>query len=110
MSNYLNVDVDRFAATFKALSNPQRLRLFLRLADCCRSESGPCCGPEETSRCVGEVGRDLGLAASTISHHLKELARADLIRMQRKGRTIQCWVEPDTLRNLAEFFEDEPSE
>jgi ArsR family transcriptional regulator len=55
-------------------------------------------------RCVGELGRDLSIAPSTVSHHLKELRTAGLIHMERRGQSIECWVEPDTLGTLSEFF------
>jgi ArsR family transcriptional regulator len=55
-------------------------------------------------RCVGEIGRDLSVSPSTVSHHLKELRDAGLIRAQRRGQKIECWVDPDVLNELAQFF------
>jgi ArsR family transcriptional regulator len=106
MSNSLIIDSERFAGCFRALSNPHRLRLFLRLAACL--PEGGTCADEDMRRCVGDLGKDLGVAASTVSHHLKELRQAGLIHMERKGQSIECWVEPDTLRMLSEFFEIAP--
>lgn len=103
MSNYLT-DVDRIAERFRALGNPQRLRLFLRLAECCRPGEA-CCDVDSERRCVGEIGADVNVAPPTVSHHLKELRRAGLIHMERNGRNIECWVEPETLRDLAHFFD-----
>lgn len=54
--------------------------------------------------CVGDLGDGLGLAPSTISHHLKELRRAGLIRMERAGRHVECWADPEALARLSEFF------
>jgi ArsR family transcriptional regulator len=92
---------------FKALSNPNRLRIFMRLISCCQpgtiaqiSES-----PDAAScACVGDLGRDLGIVASTISHHIKELRQAGLIRMERRGQKIECWIDPTTLKALQAFF------
>jgi len=109
MSNYLNIDPVRAAAAFRALGNPQRLRLFLRLMECC-APGATCCDtgePDSERRCVGEIGCDLEVAPSTVSHHLKELRSAGLIHMERKGRNIECWVDPGTLRTLAAFFAPE---
>jgi ArsR family transcriptional regulator len=97
-----NTQLDGFAGIFKALGNSHRLSIFLRLARCCCP--GEISTDEEMRACVGELGRDLGLAASTVSHHLKELRRAELIRMERAGQTVECWVEPKTLEALAGFF------
>jgi ArsR family transcriptional regulator len=44
------------------------------------------------------------IAPSTLSHHLKELNRAGLVQMQRRGKQVECWVEPATLEELAAFF------
>jgi len=103
MSNYQTNDVQQLAEVFKALSNPHRLSIFTRLADCCTPAA--VCGSEEQMRaCVGELGKDLGIVASTVSHHIKELRRAGLIRLERKGQKIECWVDPSTLETLREFF------
>jgi ArsR family transcriptional regulator len=57
-------------------------------------------------RCVGGLGRDLGLAPSTVSHHIKELREAGLIRVERRGQNIHCWIDSDVVRSLADFFEE----
>lgn len=91
---------------FKALSSPQRLRMFVRLAT-----AGGACGPRRgasdgaTYCCATEAGADLGLAASTVSHHLKELRLAGLVEVARRGRQIDCRVRGDAVRDLASFFE-----
>jgi len=91
------------ADMFKALSNPHRLTLFSRLMSCC--VPGTKCSPSAAVRyCVGELGDGLDIAPSTLSHHLKELNRAGLVNMERRGKNIECWVEPDVLDNLASFF------
>ena len=90
---------------FKALANPQRLRIFLRLASCCAPS---CCSGDaaKVRRCAGEVGADLGLAASTVSHHLKELRQAGLMRIQRRGQKVECWLAAEALDALRSFFGD----
>ena len=102
MSNFRTNDTERFAEMFKALSNPNRLSIFLRLASCC--VPGTTCSDAGECECVGELGKDLGLAPSTVSHHIKELHRAGLIRMERRGQNVECWVDPETLNVLAMFF------
>jgi ArsR family transcriptional regulator len=107
MSNNRNKNIDKYAEIFKALSNPNRLKIFMRLATCCEpgtvtsfnSSSG-----EEGCACVGELGQNLGIVPSTISHHIKELRRAGLIRMERRGQKTECWIDPETLTALSGFF------
>ena len=104
MSNFRNSDVERLSHAFKALSNPHRLSIFLRLASCC--SAGVACDTDRAMReCVGTVGKNLNLSPSTISHHIKELHRAGLIRLKRRGQTVECWVDQETLDSLAEFFQ-----
>jgi ArsR family transcriptional regulator len=108
MSNHESSEVDRLAAAFAALSNPQRLRMFIKLAS-------SCCAPEPGARklrrgtsfcCATEAGEGLDIAASTVSHHLKELRQAGLVHVERRGRRIECWASEDTLQRLASFFAD----
>lgn len=107
MSNNRNIQIEKFAEIFKALSNPNRLRIFMRLVSCCSPEA-VCSGDADT--CIGELGRDLGIVPSTVSHHIKELHRAGLIRMERNGQRIECRVDYETLCNLANYFESPKSD
>ncbi len=103
MSNNETERIERLAEIFKALSNPNRLRIFLRLSTCCSPgaiyslEEGVC-------SCVGELGKELDIVPSTISHHIKELHRAGLIRTRRSGQRIECWVDAEALKELSRFF------
>jgi ArsR family transcriptional regulator len=44
----------------------------MRLASCCLP-GGTCNTETEMYECVGKLGKDLGIAPSTISHHIKTL-------------------------------------
>ncbi len=107
MSNYQDKNIEAFSEIFKALSNPNRLKIFLRLVSCCppgtltsiQDNTEP-----EGCACVGELGQDLGIVPSTISHHIKELRRAGLIRMERQGQKIECSVDPKTIAAVQGFF------
>ena len=50
------------------------------------------------------MGKDLGIVPSTVSHHLKELRRVGLIRVERQGQRIECCVDRSTLGDLQDFF------
>ena len=91
-------DVDSLARMFKALGNPNRLRLFLNLLE----ESKLDLAKGRIHDCVlvkllGGLG-DIG--APTVSHHVKELSDAGLIQTQREGKQLICSVDPDGLEQL----------
>lgn len=95
MSKHRNDGLEPLAAAFAALSSPQRLRMFVKLAARRRAQ-GFCCATE--------VGEGLDLAASTVSHHLRELRQAGLVHVERRGRRIHCRASQETLDRLASFF------
>lgn len=103
MSNYQTIESDKIAESFKALSNPNRLQIFQRLLTCC--EPGTVCSSDTlTSLCVGELGEELDVAPSTLSHHIKELQRAGLIKTLRKGKNVECCVNTENVQKLKNFF------
>ena len=103
MSNYYAFNPNELADAFKALSNPNRLQIFQRLLNCC--EPGTVCSAEVVNGfCVGELGEDLAVAPSTLSHHIKELQRSGLIKTRRKGKNVECFVDPEKVKILNEFF------
>jgi len=108
MSNYQKDEVHRFAEVFKALSNPNRLHIFLRLVSCCPPGT-KCISDAAGQRCVGELGQGLEIDPSTVSHHLKELRRSGLIRMERRGKKIICWVDRETVLGLTNLLTGYPS-
>lgn len=103
MSNNRNDNLERYARIFKALSNPNRLRIFLRLITCCPPGTVHNIEPG-TGSYVGELGKELDIVPSTVSHHIKELQHAGLIRMKRAGQRIECWVDAEVLKELGQFF------
>jgi ArsR family transcriptional regulator len=88
---------------FKALSNPNRLKIFMRLLNCC--PPGTACDIEMAQKfCVGDLGDDLDIAPSTLSHHIKELSQAGLVQLERRGQNIDCSVVPERVVALRQFF------
>ncbi|HDR00411.1 MAG TPA: ArsR family transcriptional regulator [candidate division WOR-3 bacterium] len=102
MSNSRIVPYPRLARAFKALAHPHRLKLLHRLMAGPRPAAA--CRASRICSCVGELGHDLGIAPSTVSHHLKKLHEAGLIRMARQGQRIECSVAPGVLSELAAFL------
>ena len=72
---------DRLVRVFKALADPTRLEILRLLA----AQRGP--------TCVCDVVAHFGLAQPTISHHLRVLREAGLLRASRIG--IWSFYEPD---------------
>ena len=103
MSNNRIKQVDQFADIFKALANPNRLKIFIRLATCCTPGTVGIFSDHD-SACVGQLGQELDIVKSTVSHHIKELRRVGLIQTRRKGQKIECWVDPELLKAVKEFF------
>ena len=98
MSNINNIN--QLAQVFGALSNPNRLRIFMNLVSCC--SPGTSCAAD--AKCVGDLSQDSDISPSTVSHHLKELHRAGLIHMERKGQRVECWAKPETMDEITRFF------
>ncbi|MFK5913413.1 MAG: metalloregulator ArsR/SmtB family transcription factor [Woeseiaceae bacterium] len=103
MSNYKTINTQSLADAFKALSNPNRLQIFQRLLSCC--VPGTVCSADTMAGfCVSELGEDLDVAPSTLSHHIKELQHAGLIITQRRGKNIDCFVDIEKVKQLKDFF------
>lgn len=102
MARTESADLEWLAGVFKALSHPHRLHIFLRLAASCCPPNVPVTAEGQLN--VGALGEDLELAASTISHHIKELKQAGVIRVARDGQAIRCWVDPEVVQAIARFI------
>jgi ArsR family transcriptional regulator len=107
MSNNRNEEIDEFAEIFKALSNPNRLKIFIRLASCCAPGTVSLIDEDHTAY-VGELSGELDVGKSTVSHHIKELRRVGLLKTERRGQKIACWVDPERVKALGMFFDFTP--
>ena len=100
--------LEETSAAFKALGHPHRLaivRRLLRAGLTHRAEGRLGEGQLEPGGCcVGELGKGLEIAPSTLSHHLKELDRAGLIDRGREGRYLYCRLNADRLDELRAFL------
>jgi ArsR family transcriptional regulator len=103
MSKYRKDQEARLAEQFKALGHPHRLRIFNRLLDCC-APGTVCAIGDAAPNCVSELGAELDIAASTLSHHIKSLAQAGLIRLERRGQFIDCQADTDAVETLRAAF------
>ncbi len=53
---------------------------------------------------IGEIQSRLGIPASTLAHHLRFLAAADLIEQTRDGRTVLTRARFDRVEALAAWL------
>ncbi len=85
---------------FKALASAQRREILRFLGEASRSDADKeCCGPAEVCAC--KLGEHLGLAASTISHHMNVLRRAGLVHGRKEGLWTYYTLDRDALQQVA---------
>lgn len=85
------------ASTFAALGSEQRLHVLRTLVRA---------GPDGLA--IGELGERSGVTGSTLTHHMKILAAAGLVRQAREGRRIICvGAAFDRVQELSEFLLNE---
>jgi ArsR family transcriptional regulator, arsenate/arsenite/antimonite-responsive transcriptional repressor len=53
---------------------------------------------------VGEIGSELNIPASTLSHHLDKLKNEDLVRVRREGTFLWYSANTDALQDLLSFL------
>ena len=56
---------------------------------------------------VGEIGEQLDLPASTLSHHLRALVHAGLVIQEKRGREVINKPDFDAMENVTEFLSRE---
>ena len=76
----------RLAETFKALSDPSRVRIVSLLA--------------ETELCVCDLAAALGMSQSAVSHQLRTLRDLHLVRWRREGRQIFYALDDEHVTDL----------
>ncbi len=90
------------ARVFKALGDPTRLAIY----EIVREGADPRDGhtPSEIEHTISQIAARFDLTLSTVSHHIKELRAAGLIRCERRGQSIHCSAEPDVLEEIQSFL------
>lgn len=83
-------ETDILAARFKALADPNRLRILSIVS------SSP-----EAETCVCDLSEPLNLGQPTVSHHLKILVEAGLLNREKRGVWAYYSLVPGALESLA---------
>jgi len=95
------IDHKKISNAFKALSNPNRLKIYLEILDA-RSKQVE---SSDTGCGLTDFIKKLNCGAPTVSHHIKELVNADLITVERHGKFMTCYLNDDMRDKLKLFFE-----
>lgn len=82
-------EAERLARTFKALSDPSRVRLLSLIAAQSRGEA-----------CVCDLTEFVGLSQPTVSHHMKQLVEAGLVLREQRGKWAYYRVDDRMLAAL----------
>jgi DNA-binding transcriptional ArsR family regulator len=79
--------VEDLAEIFRVLADPTRLKILAALTD-------------ERSLCVHELCHRLGMSQPAVSHQLRTLRAARLVRVQRAGREIHYSLDDEHVVRL----------
>lgn len=85
--------IARYADMFAAMGTEARLRI-LRLLLAAH--------PEGMN--VGEIGAELGIPGSTLSHHLEKLKNEGLVQVKREAQFLRYSANTETLQELLGFL------
>ena len=83
----------RYADMFSAMGTEPRLRIVRLLLKA---------HPE--GLVVGDIGSELEIPSSTLSHHLEKLKHEDLVRVRREGTFLWYSANTETLQALLGFL------
>ena len=86
-------DVARYADMFSAMGTEPRLRIMQLLLTA-----------HPTGLVVSQIQEELGIPASTLSHHLEKLKNEDLVSVRRDGTYLWYSANTATLEELLSFL------
>lgn len=86
-------EITRFADMFSAMGTGPRLRIMRVLLSA-----------HPDGMIVSDIGTELGIPASTLSHHLEKLKNEDLVKVRREGTYLWYSANGDALQELLAFL------
>lgn len=88
--------VSRSAERFSALGGEPRLQILRLLL-----------AAHPTGMVAGEVQEELGIPASTLSHHLEKLRQVGLVKVRRESTYLRYSADTDALGEVMNFLYEE---
>src|ERR1700704_6122855 len=86
-------EIVRFAEMFSAMGTEPRLRIMRLLLSA-----------HPAGMVVGEIGSELEIPSSTLSHHLEKLKHEDLVKVRREGTFLWYSANAEALEGLLGFL------
>jgi len=86
----------RYADMFAAMGTESRLRIVRLLLSA-----------HPQGMVVGEIQSELGISASTLSHHLEKLKNEGLVQVSRQGTFLRYTASVEALQELLTFLYSE---
>ena len=86
-------DIARYADMLAAMGTEPRLRIMQLLLKA-----------HPDGLIVGDIGNELEIPSSTLSHHLDKLKNEDLVRVRREGTFLWYSANADALQELLGFL------
>jgi ArsR family transcriptional regulator, arsenate/arsenite/antimonite-responsive transcriptional repressor len=94
----LEANLEPLALVFKALSDPTRLKILAFLS----SPEGGCCANAD-GVCACDLESITALSQPTVSHHMKLLAAAHLVKAEKRGKWMYYSLEPQGFDVVKQF-------
>ncbi|MFN0090370.1 MAG: ArsR/SmtB family transcription factor [Acidimicrobiales bacterium] len=88
-----DAEIAKYADVLAAMGNESRLRIVQLLL-----------GAHPDGLFAGELGEQLGIAPSTLSHHLDKLRAESVLTVERQGTFLRYRVDADALSGLLRFL------
>jgi DNA-binding transcriptional ArsR family regulator len=86
-------EIVRYADMFTAMGTEPRLRIMRLLLTA-----------HPDGLVVGEIQAELGISASTLSHHLEKLKHEELVQVSREGTFLRYTANTEALQELLSFL------
>ena len=86
-------EVSRYADMLAAMGAEPRLRIMRLLLSA-----------HPQGMTVGEIGEEIAISGSTLSHHLEKLKNEELVSVKREGTYLRYSANTETLQELVGFL------